>query len=351
MLEWEFYSTAFPIQWHITVRCDKKCLHCYTRDPLTYQKELRNELLLEDLLRIADRIEDFRQKYHVHTPIVITGGNPLLREDYRKLLKKLYEGGMRVEILGNPFGLKKEINFLKEVGIRGYQISLDGLKATHDHIRGKGSWEEAMQAIDFLNKNNIPCEVMFTLSNYNAKDLKNVYRLCARKSVRRFSFDRIVPIGAARKLKKLLPDAKEYKEFLFDVFTYVINLSKEGYTTRFSFKDKLWRPLLYEMGIFRPKKTTKIISGCPVGVSGITILSDGTVYPCRRLPIEIGKLPEQTIEEIFFSETLNELRNYESIEGCGECTLLPYCRGNRCVAYGTYGDYFSPDPQCWRVRK
>lgn len=62
MLEWEFYSTAFPIQWHITVRCDKQCIHCYTKDPVSYRRELEEELSPDDLIKIVDRITEFRQK-------------------------------------------------------------------------------------------------------------------------------------------------------------------------------------------------------------------------------------------------------------------------------------------------
>jgi radical SAM protein with 4Fe4S-binding SPASM domain len=267
------------------------------------------------------------------------------------VLKALQKGNFPVQILGNPRGLEKEISFLKKVKIRGYQLSLDGLENRHDEIRGKDSWNETIRAINLLNKNNIPVNVMFTLSKYNFQDLKPLMSYCAKIGVSRFSFDRLVPIGSAKNWGQYLPSPQEYKNILFDIFWRRIYLQRKGYLTRFVLKDRLWRLLYHDLGIFRPKKTSKIISGCLVGINSLAILADGSVVPCRRLPLKIGELPEQEIDEIFFSEKMNELREYQSIENCGECELLAYCRGNRCVAYGVYGDYFAPDPQCWRYEK
>jgi len=151
-------------------------------------------------------------------------------------------------------------------------------------------------------------------------------------------------------MNSALPDFSGYRNFLLDIFYHYSDLSKDT-DTFLALKDQLWKPLLNDLGIFNPKDNHKIIGGCLVGITGLTILSNGDVVPCRRLPIKIGKLPEQSISEIFFdSPELNELRNFDAIEECGECDIMSYCRGNRCVAYSLHGDYFSPDPQCWRKK-
>ena len=345
MREWEVYSSVFGIQWHITPRCDKNCLHCYVRDPETYKKELENELSQEDLVKICDRIEEFKNKYNANVSVSITGGNPILRKEYRNIVKRLKKEKIPITILGNVYKLDEEVDFLK-YNIKEYQLSLDGTKEFNDKVRGPGSWEETMRGIDILKSNNIEVGIMYTVSKDNMNYIKEVYDICSEKQVNRFSFDRVVPLGNAKDM--VLPSASDYKNFLYNIYLHTV--SKGG--SILALKDQLFKPLLNEMGLFKPKQTNKIINGCLVGVSGLSILADGTVYPCRRLPIEIGKLPEQSIEEIFFdSPELNELREYESIAGCGECDLLPYCRGNRCVAYAQKKDYFSEDPQCWRCKE
>lgn len=350
MLSWEFCPPAFPIQWHITVKCNRKCKHCYTTDPITYKNELEKELYLEDMLKVVNRLIEFRTKYKVPVSVAITGGDPFFKKGHKTLLKELYKKDFPIQILGNPSNSIEQVDLLKEVNIRGYQLSLDGLKKYHDEVRGKGSFDETIKSIDFLNSYNIPVHIMFTLSKFNSKDLKPLMTLCAKMNVSRFSFDRLVPLGRAKNWHSLF-SPEEYKNFLFNTFQHQINLRKKGLLTRYAFKDRLWRLLFYDLKIFKPRKTSKIISGCLVGVTGLAILADGSVLPCRRLPVKIGQLPEQSIEEIFFSREMNELRSFESIKNCSECELLPYCRGNRCVAYSTYGDYFAPDPQCWRFEE
>ncbi|MFA5302910.1 MAG: radical SAM protein [Candidatus Nanoarchaeia archaeon] len=351
MIIWEIPPSAFPIQWHITIACDKKCKHCYTTDELTYQSELKKELSLNDLLNVGDRIIEFRDKYKVPVPLTITGGHPLIKEGLDILLRKMHKAGISVELLGNRSGLEDYMCLFKEINLQGYQISIDGNKDLHEYMRGKNSWDEVNFSINYLNDNEIPVDVMTTVSKLNMNHIKEISSFCANLGVRRYSFDRIVGLGNAKNLDNDLPQPLEYKKFLFDIFNHYVNLSQNS-PTFFALKDQMWKPLLNDLGIFNPKKTDKIIGGCLVGVTGITILADGNVVPCRRLPINIGRLPEQSIEEIFFdSPKMNELRQFDAIEDCGPCDIMPYCRGNRCVAYSLHKDYFSPDPQCWRPKK
>jgi radical SAM protein with 4Fe4S-binding SPASM domain len=98
------------------------------------------------------------------------------------------------------------------------------------------------------------------------------------------------------------------------------------------------------------------LSGCSAGFSGVTITSDGSVMPCRRIGLKIGNLRKTSLREIWStSKVLWRLRQRESYKGeCGECSLWPSCRGCRAVAYAyskSRGapDLFADDPQCWMI--
>lgn len=100
------------------------------------------------------------------------------------------------------------------------------------------------------------------------------------------------------------------------------------------------------------KKSLKSIvySGCGIGIANLSILSDGTVYACRRFPSPIGKVPEQKLLDLFLdSEELNHYRQFNDLVKCKNCELLQYCRGCGAVAYGMSGSFFDPDPQCWKI--
>jgi radical SAM protein with 4Fe4S-binding SPASM domain len=94
--------------------------------------------------------------------------------------------------------------------------------------------------------------------------------------------------------------------------------------------------------------------GCAAGVSGLTILADGTLTPCRRLPIPLGKVGEDSLREIWAtSKVLERLRNTDLYQGkCGKCPRWSACRGCRAIAYATAQaqgkpDFLAPDPQCF----
>jgi radical SAM protein with 4Fe4S-binding SPASM domain len=77
------------------------------------------------------------------------------------------------------------------------------------------------------------------------------------------------------------------------------------------------------------------------------VLSDGTVYPCRRLPIPIGNIKEG-IENIYFeNQVMKDLRDFNKLE-CGSCSRVGFCRGCRAVAYAMTGDYLAKDPNCFK---
>ncbi|MCS7105735.1 MAG: SPASM domain-containing protein [Candidatus Aenigmarchaeota archaeon] len=202
-----------------------------------------------------------------------------------------------------------------------------------------------------LKKFGIKTKVMFTVSKGNMNELIKVMRLVAKEGVDIFSFSRLVPVGSGSKLRKYLLTSKEYRKLLLRVLEEIVRLKRKGYKTYFKVRENLCFLLEQELGLLPPIPDNEIIyDGCYVGVNSLTILANGIVYPCRRLPIKIGKVPEEKIKDIFLkSKVLNELRDVKKFEKCSKCNLLQICRGCPAVAYAVYGNYFAPDPQCWKI--
>lgn len=341
----------FIIQWHITPRCDSDCIHCYMKESDFYINELKNELSFDNIIDIMDDIHQTLRRWGILGRINFTGGDPLLREDFFEIVNEAKKRNFMVGVMGNPYTLDEaSVKRMREVGVDRFQVSIDGLEKTHDEIRGKsGSFKETLKGIRLLNKYGIPSVVMFTVSKLNMHELPRVARLCAEIGVEIFDFSRLVPEGRGKNIKDEMPTPLEYRDLLMRMLIEYSKLKSEGYVTYFGRKENLWTLLYYDLGIFHPKICDKIVGGCSVGSHILTILSDGTVLPCRRLPIVIGKVPEKNIREIFIkSPEYNVLRKIESMEPCGKCQLLPYCRGCRAVAYASHGNPLGTDPQCWR---
>jgi len=344
----------FILQWHLTARCQEHCRHCYMHDSPTFDSELENELGTQECMRILDDFTDMTRSMGVGARINFSGGDPLLRKDLFALAKEASSRGFLVGILGNPqlltLGTARR---LLDSGVSRYQLSIDGLEKTHDSLRGRvGAFRDALRAIKVLNQAGLPSVVMFTVSRLNAAELVPVIELCARRKVRVFDFARLVPGGTGKGLAGELLGAREYRQLLLDILDKYRQLERQGCDTYFGRKENLWTLLYQELGLLPrlPHEKGMIYSGCSVGSRILTILADGSVLACRRLPVKLGKAPGQHLREIFISsKNHRQMRTCEKMKKCGKCELLPYCRGCMAVAYGARGDFLAGDPQCWKV--
>lgn len=144
----------FPFQWHITDECDQRCKHCYifsencnkTPDAMTWQQMQDTFYNCLDFCQMYDRLPYF----------YITGGDPILHPDFWRLLELLKAHDIPFTILGNPFHLTDEVcQRLKGLGCEKYQLSLDGMRETHDWFRKPGSFDITLEKIACIKKAGI----------------------------------------------------------------------------------------------------------------------------------------------------------------------------------------------------
>ena len=119
------------LAWETTRRCNLSCLHCRAvAEDHTYEGELttkEGEALLTDLATMGRPV------------IILTGGEPLLREDIFHLAQFGTDLGLRMVMAVNGTLLTEEIAYrLKDCGIKRLSISIDGPNAeSHDKFRGQ----------------------------------------------------------------------------------------------------------------------------------------------------------------------------------------------------------------------
>lgn len=340
----------FVLQWHVTARCAEECKHCYAKDSPDFDPQIDDELPVKQCLKVLDSFDRFLKGNSLVGRINLTGGDPLLKDGLLELIIAARARGIKVGLLGNPGSLDTETALrLKGAGVFRYQLSIDGLRATHDKLRGRrGHFDDTLRALEALKVAGLPSVVMFTLSKENFRELPAVARLAAERGVKVFDFARLVPQGRGRGIGMLSPT--EFREVLVRMLDAYRDLEAEGFETYFGRKEALWALLYSELGLFEPPRWDgRIHSGCSAGSKVLTVLADGTVYPCRRLPIPVGKVPRDDVAGILFNARAHvELRDASRLKKCRGCGLLPYCRGCPAVAFGASGDPFAPDPQCWK---
>jgi len=316
----KYKPQSFHLQWHITERCNLKCKHCYFD-----RKFLDNELSLKELFRILDNYLRLIKKWGISvekTRISITGGEPLVRNDFFEFLEKCHENKekSRYGVLTNGILLNNEkISKLKKLEVNYVQVSLEGMEENNDEIRGKGTFKKIVKAIKLLVKNKINTSISTTVTKQNQKDIPLLIKLAEQLKVNGLGLRRFIPIGRGEGIKKLILSPQETKK----LYLYVVKTNQKLADK----KSKLRLNIGCEDGILAQEGYE--VNTCVAGYSSLTILPNGDVYPCRRLPIYVGNC-------IYFNE----------------------CRGGaKCVSYGYWKDsyiedpQFLPDPQCWRLFK
>jgi len=292
----------------------------------------------EDMCKIYDRLPYF----------YITGGDPILHTDFWKFLDLLKVKRIPFTILGNPFHLNDEVcKKLKEKGCEKYQMSLDGMRETHDWFRKQGSFDITLEKIKCINNAEIKSVIMTTVSGKNIAEIPDIIDTVVKHNVKIFAFARYCPTSD-EKDTGITP--LEYKNLLDICHKKFTEYEKNGCSTYFNKKDHLWTLYEYEKGIFKiPENTEKniIYGGCNCGNCHLTILPNGDLYACRRFESKVGNVFDDRIADIWICD-MEKYREYKKFKKCSKCELLSFCRGCPAVAYGTTGDFYGADPQCWK---
>ena len=193
---------------------------------------------------------------------------------------------------------------------------------------------------------------MFTLFPTNAAELIPLLRFVAEKTeAHSFSFDVGVFVGNAAELERNFSPG-ELKSILGAYNAEKKRLKAQGFALKVHEKCSFHLLNHFEEGEYYPYCAAELsaISGCLIGWNSVSILSDGTVLGCRRLPaVKAGKLPEQTFEEVMLgSPSLRAYRRHEYFEGCGECDFYMVCRGCPANVYSLTGNPLAANPLCYR---
>lgn len=155
---------------------------------------------------------DFCKVYQRLPYFYITGGDPILHPHFWKLLAMLKEYDIPFTILGNPFHLTDEVcRKLKEYGCQKYQLSLDGMRATHDWFRKPGSFDGTLEKISCIKKAGIRSVIMTTVSGTNRKEIPDMIDTVVKAGVDIFAFARYCPTSE-EKDTGMTP--QEYRELL-----------------------------------------------------------------------------------------------------------------------------------------
>jgi MoaA/NifB/PqqE/SkfB family radical SAM enzyme len=159
-------------QWLITRKCNYRCRGCNV-----WKEQDKRELSTEEIKKGLDILKDLGI-----VEIVLSGGDPLLREDAAEIIEhasKLFI----TTVYDNGSMATKKIDALRNVDFAA--ISIDSLdEAKNDYIKAvPGAWKKAMEAVETLHKEGINVSVTPTISQQNLYEIVDITNYFTKKGI------------------------------------------------------------------------------------------------------------------------------------------------------------------------
>jgi radical SAM protein with 4Fe4S-binding SPASM domain len=329
---------TFHIQWHITNLCNLRCQHCY-QDDFSREKDLD----WTGLKRVADSLLNSIKEWDKMACIHLTGGEPLLKPEWFPLLQYLDQSPVIDELGIITNGLLIDQERVKRLSafpkLRKIKISLDGANAeTNDSIRGMKNFSKVIQNLSWVrDENRFETILMFTVMKRNFRDLPAFFKFSQDLGVNGFIIERFIPWGRGRERRDDVLSKEDWKELIKTLVELFSIEEKDAFLSYQAFQINL-----------NHEEPELLGAPCVIGKDGLCVMPDGDVLPCRRFPISIGNLLNDSLKTIWEkSELLGRINNKENLKGqCGTCKMAD-CRGCRSLALALTGDPLEEDPHCW----
>jgi len=179
---------------HVTKACNLRCMYCYfsANRPLPDEMNMQEfEKLWLDLVIVRPR------------RVIFTGGEPLLRPDILDLLRGLRKADAHHHMLRclntNGHLLTKEVARQLVGLVDELRVSVDALPARNDALRGRGSFDAAMRALDLAYSVGFEPKALVTVTSDSFPDLEELLCLLVGRHITRINLNLFRPIGRGRR--------------------------------------------------------------------------------------------------------------------------------------------------------
>jgi MoaA/NifB/PqqE/SkfB family radical SAM enzyme len=332
------------IAWEITRRCELKCRHCRgaARDC-----DYAGEFSTEECFKTIDALAAFSKPM-----IILTGGEPLMREDIFVVARHASEKGCRVVLATCGHLLTPEIAAkLRASGVMAISVSLDAATAeAHDAFRGiPGAYEKTLAGINLLKNAGIPFQINTTVSKLNVDELPQLLATALKLGAATVDFFFLVPTGRGSEIADLALSPEERDRALEWIADQAKTASVRVKTTcapqykRFINEDgQRSEGLKSNVGAENSKLETRNshretpFRGCMGGRGFVFISHTGVLQTCGFLDLPCGDLRAANFD---FGKLYNESDVFNNMR-----TLNPFA-GCPARAHAQSGDYMKAEDE------
>jgi radical SAM protein with 4Fe4S-binding SPASM domain len=314
----EFKIFPKVVIWEVTFACNMRCLHCGT----SAGKRRPDELTTEEALNLIDELTGLGCE-----EITLSGGEPLLREDWKLLAQRIKDRGAKSYLITNGLAVTEEVvEDFARLKFSDIGVSFDGTEKTHNFIRQRDdSWQKAFDAMRMMADNgNIRFCAVTQVSNINLNELDDIKLILQDAGCKLWRIQLTTNTGRMQQHKDLIMSLDNYPKLidkLLDLRTQkdmVVDVGENiGYYGCKGAKLNDDYPYF----------------GCYAGTLVAGIESNGAVKGCLSMPEQYveGNIRDSSFTEIWNRPgafAYNRQFTRETADGeCRECKYLPLCRG------------------------
>ena len=349
------------VHWSVTGLCNLKCRHCFMSAP----HAKHGSPSTKELLSIVEQLAECGV-----FSVGITGGEPLIREDFPEIVESLSAHEIRITALyTNGWLVSGDLLDMLEKNRQhpSFQLSFDGI-GRHDFLRGvAGAEKRTTDALKLLQERGYNVSASMCLHRKNADTLRESVRMLADLGVKSLKCGAIMDLGewTEPEIRELHLTPEEEME-IFE--KYIPQYFEDDAPMSLSLSGAF----VYEKGSRKfgsffhreiPKEKEDRTLACPVLGNSFYIGADGAIAPCQGMcDCAFGKnfpsLKEKPLREILSESeyvrygyaTVGDVRRGNS--ECAECEYKDQCAGGcRNSALIAGDNYYGVDPEACRFFK
>lgn len=287
------------IYFELTGRCNLACRLCFAESHPDGEIGMPADLIFKLL-------EDMKKSGVIN--VRFTGGEPTSRRDWYEILHYAKELGLVVALSSNGVfdNIDKTVEQIKSLEPEQVTFSIDGLKKTHDYIRGNGSFAKMVRALQKLKDKDVNLRLTTILTEMNINEIPEIVEFASRYvKIINFVFMRVM--GRAKENKDLSLTYKKHHES-----AELISELQEKYPDLLIFHSAKVLPKDFLMA--EPSSGLSFASA--YSNTSLNVAYDGTLWPhhyaAHQEPsLRLGKYPDNSILDIWTkSEKLDKFRNW-----------------------------------------
>lgn len=304
----------------ITARCNNDCRHCCINVPVDDKAAEAGELSPAVISRIADEAVSLGAFW-----CLVTGGEPLLRDDFPEIYLALKRKGLLVSVFTNATLIREDhIRLFREYPPRDIEVSVYGVtRSTYERVtRRTGSFDAFTRGLNLLSAGGIKARLKAVAMRSNLSELPAIERFCRERTRDYFRMDPFLHLrfdgngsrNADIQAERLTPEE-------------IVSIERADRERSDALRRSADGSILPET----VRGSHGHLFHCGIGQGSFSVSFDGFFRLCSDLwktdclyDLKEGTLAEAWLD---FAPRIQDLRSHrrEFLEKCAACPIIDLC--------------------------